>query len=334
MDDQFLRDLKQQPSPEFAARLRAALRTVPPHAAARVAPAVRGRKWFAAAASIAVVGFAFTLPPVRAAAEAFLDLFRVRNFTGVQFDPARLDTLEQSGFNPESLFGQIEPLTPEPQPTSYATAADAGAAAGIHVRVPTWLPQGFTATGIMGSSEMAARITLNTAGLQALLDTLGLADVELPQGLDGQAATVRIPPIVTQTFVNRDTVVTTQSGATNERSVHVIQARSPDVSFPAGIDLSKLAYAGLRVLGMSRDEAYRMSVTIDWRSTLIVPVPSQAVAYRPINVSGNEGLLIEGLAANESYPGGVLMWSAGEQTYAVAGAVSGEVLLEIAQNLQ
>jgi hypothetical protein len=74
--------------------------------------------------------------------------------------------------------------------------------------------------------------------------------------------------------------------------------------------------------------------TIDWRSTLIVPVPSKAVAYRPINVSGNEGLLIEGLAQNESHPGGVLMWSAGDQTFAVAGAASGEELLEIAQNLQ
>jgi hypothetical protein len=67
---------------------------------------------------------------------------------------------------------------------------------------------------------------------------------------------------------------------------------------------------------------------------LIVPVPSKAVAYRPINVAGNEGLLIEGLAQNESHPGGVLMWSAGEQTYAIAGAASGEELLEIAQNLQ
>jgi hypothetical protein len=321
MDDQFLRDLKKQPSPEFAARLRATLRTVPPRAVARVAPAPRVRKWFAAAASIAVVGFAFTLPPVQAAAEAFLDLFRVKNFTGVQFDPGRLQTLEASGFDPGQMFGSVEPLTPQPQPVSYATVADASAAAGIRVRVPAWVPQGYTSSGFMGTSEMAARVTLKTAGLQALLDALGLADVELPEGLDGQAATVRIPPVVTQTF------------AYGDMSLVVIQARSPDVSFPAGIDLSKLAYAGLRVLGMSRDEAYRMSVTIDWRSTLIVPVPSQAAAYRPINVSGNEGLLITGVA-QEGHIGGVLMWSAGEQTYAVAGPVGDEELLEIAQTLQ
>jgi len=53
MEDQFLRDLKAQPNPEFAARLRATLRAAPPNAVARVAPAANMRKWFAAAASIA-----------------------------------------------------------------------------------------------------------------------------------------------------------------------------------------------------------------------------------------------------------------------------------------
>ena len=107
MDDQFLRDLKEQPNPVFAARLRATLRTLPPNAVARVAPAAELREWFAAAASIAVVGFAFTLPPVQAGAEAFLDLFRVRQFTGVQFDPERLRSLESSGFSPEAIFGDV-----------------------------------------------------------------------------------------------------------------------------------------------------------------------------------------------------------------------------------
>ena len=332
MDDQFLRDLKTQPSSEFAARLRATLRAVPPNAVARVAPAAAMKKWFAAAASIAVVGLVFTFPPVQAAAEAFLDFFRVKQFTGVQFDPERLQSLESSGLRPEAIFGAVEPLTTPQEPVSYASAADAGAAAGIRVRTPAWVPPGFSSMGFMASSEMAARITINTAGMQAVLDTLGLPDVELPEGLDGQTATVRLPPVVTQTFVNRD--MKDRTGEILERTVHVIQAQSPDVSFPAGLDLSKLAYAGLRVLGMPRDEAYRMSTTIDWRTTLIVPVPSKAVAYRPLNVAGNEGLLIEGLAAGERFPGGVLMWSAGGETFAVAGAVGSQELLEIAQTLQ
>jgi hypothetical protein len=337
MDDQFLRDLKKQPNPVFAARLRATLRALPPNAVARVAPAAELRKWFAAAASIVVVGFAFTFPAVQAGAQAFLSLFRVTSFTGVQFDPEKLGeqlrALEGSGISPEAIFGVPEPLTEEQPPVSYATAADAGAAAGIDVLTPAWMSPGFTLSTIMASSEHAGRITLNIAGLQAVLDTLGLADAELPEGLDGETVTVRVPPIVTQTYENSTTVVD-QNGTTIPRSVHVIQGRSPDVSFPAGVDLSKIAYAALRVLGTPRDEAYRMSVTIDWRSTLLVPVPAKAVAYRPINVNGSDGLLIEGLAQGERFPGGVLMWSAGGETFAVAGAVSGEELLEIAQTLQ
>jgi hypothetical protein len=323
MDDRFLRDLRRQPNPDFAARLRATLRTLPPSAVARVAPADGFRRWFAAAASLAVIGFAFTLPPVQAAAQAFLNLFRITQFTGVEIDVERFRALESSGFDPSSLVGSLElQLDGVAEHVSYATAADASAAAGIEVRTPAWLPSGFASAEITGSPEGTARVTLKTASLQALLDTLGLADVELPVDLDGQPVTVHAWPIVTQRFVNGD------------RNIHVIQAKSPEVTFPAGVDLSQLAYAGLRVLGMSREEAYRMSVTIDWRSTLIVPVPARAAAYRPINVAGNEGLLIEGLAQDEDRPGGVLVWSAGGETFAVTGPVRGDQLLEIAQTLQ
>ena len=89
--------------------------------------------------------------------------------------------------------------------------------------------------------------------------------------------------------------------------------------------------------GMPRDEAYRMSVTIDWRSTLVVPVPSQAGSYRPINVAGNEGLLIEGQETEEGVPPRLLMWSAGGRTFAVGAPLNGPngvELLEIAQTLQ
>ncbi|HEY5567701.1 MAG TPA: hypothetical protein VIM81_10705 [Gammaproteobacteria bacterium] len=321
MDDRFLRDLKRQPNPDFAARLRATLHTLPANVV-RIAPVADLKRWFAVAASIAVVGFVFTLPAVQAGAQAFLDLFRVAQFTGVRFDAERLRNLESSGLNLQTMFGDVEALTTPQEPVSYATAAEAGAAAGVRVRTPAWVPPGYSSTGFVVSSEHAARITASTAGLQALLDALALDDVELPEGLDGQDATVRLPPIVNQTYANGD------------RMLHVIQSRSPDVSFPAGLDLSKLAYAGLRILGTPQDEAYRMSVTIDWRTTMIVPVPTQAAAYRPINVAGNEGLLIEGFAAGEQRGHSLLMWSAGGQTFAVTGPINGVELLEVAQTLQ
>lgn len=321
MDDRFLHDLKTQPDPEFAARLRAKLRSAPASAAPRAALPTRARKWLAVAASVAAVSFAFTLPPVQAAAIAFLELFRVKQFTGVSVDAERLRGLETSGFTPDAILGDFEPLTPPPEPVEYETLADAGTAAGLRVRTPAWLPPGFTLAEITASPEFMARITARTRTLQAVLDTLGLADVELPENLDGQVATVHVPPIVRQRFAN---------GA---RNVIVLQAASPEVSFPSEVELWRLAYAGLRVLGMARDEAYRMAVTVDWRSTLIVPVPAQATSYRPMNVSGHDGLLIESVARDEDHPGSVLLWSTGEETYAVMGAVRGDELLEMAQTL-
>jgi hypothetical protein len=322
MDDQFLRDLKKSPRPEFAARLRATLHTLPKGGVARSARATDLRKWFAAAASIAVVGFAFTLPAVQAGAQAFLDLFRVVQFTGVGFDAERFEGLETTGLDLQRMFGNVEPLTTPQPPVSYSTAEEAGAAAGIRVRRPAWVPPGYSSQGFVVSSEHAARIAASTAGLQELLDALGLDDVDLPDGLDGQVATVRVPPIVNETY------------SSGNFAVHVIQAQSPDVSFPAGLDLAKLAYAGLRVLGMPRDEAYRMSVTIDWRTTLIVPVPSRAAQYRPLNVNGNEGLLIEGFEAEGRRGQRLLMWGSSGETFAVLGPLHETELLEVAQTLQ
>ena len=283
MDDQFLRDLKKQPNPEFAARLRATLRALPPNAVARVAPAADFKRWFAAAASIAVVGFAFTLPPVQAAAEAFLDLFRVKQFTGVAVRPgAARSSLESSGFEPGSDLRQRGAAHDAAGARLVRDGGrrrrgrgDSRAHAGLGSA--GLLEHGFH--GVVGAWRRASRSTPPVC--RRCSTRSGSPTSSCPKGLDGQTATVRLPPVVTQTFVNRDLVVTDRNGEVIERSVHVIQAQSPDVSFPAGLDLSKLAYAGLRVLGMSRDEAYRMSVTIDWRTTLIVPVPSKAVAYRP-----------------------------------------------------
>src|SRR5690606_41474438 len=108
----------------------------------------RVRKWLAVAASVAAVSVAFTLPPVQAAAQAFLDLFRIKQFTGVSFDAERLRSLEASGFSPEMMLGELEPLTAPPEPVAYSTLADAGAAAGLSARTPAWLPPGFTLAAI------------------------------------------------------------------------------------------------------------------------------------------------------------------------------------------
>jgi hypothetical protein len=312
MDDQFLHDLRRAPQPEFAARLRGSLRA---HETRRsTLPRSSTVRWLAAAASIAVVSLAFTFPAVRAGAAAFLDLFRVVNFAGVRFDPERL---KASGVDLTSMFGEVEPLTEPGEPVSYADPAEAGQAAGIDLRLPAWVPPGWSLSETRVSAEHSARVTANTAKIQAVLDTLALDDVRLPEGIDGQVATAHVPPVVGLTYSNGST------------AMRLFEARSAEVSFPAEFDLPALAQAGLRILGLDRDEAYRMAYSIDWRNTLIVPVPADAASFRQINVAGADGLLVERVRG-----GRVLFWSTGGQMYVLASPLGAAEVLEMAQSLQ
>jgi hypothetical protein len=254
---------------------------------------------------------------VRAGAAAFLDLFRVVNFAGVPFDPQRLAGLKAGGVDLPSLLGDVEPLTPPAPPVSYADPVEAGQAAGIQVRLPAWVPPGFALTETVVTAEHSARLTANATKLKTVLDALAITDVRLPDGLDGQVATVTLPPIVGMTYRAGDV------------ALRLIEARSAEVSFPAGFDLPALAQAALRILGLDRDEAYRMAYSVDWRSTLIVPVPADAASFRQANVAGADGLLIE-----RARGGSVLLWSTGGRTYALSAPLGADGLLEMAQSLQ
>lgn len=330
MDDKFLHDLRRAPSPEFARRLRASLHTAElasdePRSTAPLA------KWAAMAASLALVSVAFTFPAVRAAAQAFLDLFRVVNVSAISFDAERLSELEQldlSSLDLPSIVGEnVEVLAESGAPTSYATLEDAGAAAGHRVLTPAWLPAGWALTTIEVVGENAARVTVRTEPLRQIIEALGIDDVSIPTGIDGQQATIRVPSVVHLEFTHTPTGGQLQSLGGN---LQLLQAQSPEVSFPAGLDLAALAEVGLRILGLERDEAYRLAQSIDWRSTLIVPVPAANATFTEVDVAGSDALLIQ---PRDEY-GGLLLWASGDQVFALGGPLPAPELLEIAQTLQ
>jgi hypothetical protein len=330
MDDKFLHDLRSAPAPEFARRLRVSLK------AAELAsdePRFNAplTKWAALAASLVLVSVAFTFPAVRAGAQAFLDLFRVVSVSAISFDAERLNELEQldlSSLDLPNIVGEnVEVLAESGPPTSYATLEDAGAAAGHRVLTPAWLPAGWALTTIEVAGENAARVTVATEPLRQVLEALGIDDVSVPAGLDGQQVTIRVRPVVHLEFTHTPADGQLQSLGGN---LQLLQARSPEVTFPAGLDLAAFAEVGLRILGIERDEAYRLAQSIDWRSTLIVPVPAANASFTEVNVAGNDALLIQ---PRDEY-GGLLLWASGDKVYALGGPLPAPELIEVAQTLQ
>lgn len=319
MNEDFMQSAWRKPPPPFAAQLRERLRRLDAQRAAsprrrHVLQAV------ACAASLLLAVGLLTVPAVRAGAETFLDLFRVVNFVAVRVPTERLATLQRGLDLPRMLGEQVHIVQAPGAPQSVATPEQAGALAGIAVHLPTWTPEGLTPQGIEVLGEQRWTVAASAQKLQQVLDTLGINDLTLPPGLDGQTAAIHLYPSVRISY-----------GA-QRGHVLLIQARRPDATLPVGADLPLLAEIGLRVLGFDPNEARRFANTIDWRTTLLVPVPASVANFHEVDVGGSKGLLIE-TPANSGPNQSQLLWSAGNSVFALVGNVRPEELYEMARSI-
>ncbi len=339
MDDEFMLSAWRRPRAEFARKLRQNLERLEESEDPVMHQPRPMMRYLAYAATLLLVVGAFTLPSVRAGAQAFLDLFRVVHFAPIS---VRADQMKKfsSGANmdlPKLLGDQVEVLKEPGPPRQVATIQEATAATGARIRQAAWLPAGFEQSRIDVMDEHAVRVTLNSATLNQLVEAFGIDDLRVPDSINGQSATLRVYPIVHIGY--------TRSGD-NPRQISLMQGRSPAATMPAGLDLATVAEIGLRVLGMENGEARRFAHSVDWRSTLVVPIPVEAATFRQIDVRGNQGLLIEPTDRNrerrgpngERQPSGPpvrqILWSAEGSVFALSGNVPPEELFEIAQNVQ
>lgn len=331
MDDQFMLGGWRKPRADFANKLRQRLDHLESEALVHHQPRPVTR-YLAYAASFLIAVSAFTLPSVRAGARAFLDLFRVVNFA-----PVAVSTDRIRKFNPDSnvdlprLLGEQVVVLKEPTaPRSVATLQEAAAAAGVPIRVPTWLPVGLEQSSIEVMSEHAARITINTEVVNSLIDAFGIEDLRVPDTVNGESATLRVHPIVRVDYERA-------SNGKFRKQAMLLQGRSPEALLPAGVELATLAEIGLRVMGLDRAEAHRFAGSVDWRTTLIVPVPADVAVFRQIDVQGNPGLIVEAKhrpQQRNSQQATFILWTARGSVFALAGNVSREELFEMAQSVQ
>ncbi|MGH8219763.1 MAG: hypothetical protein ACREUT_14560 [Steroidobacteraceae bacterium] len=325
MHDEFMLAGLRKPRPELVREVRGRLAAL--EAGERRAARMPPLRWAAAAAAVIVLACTFALPSVRAAAQAFLDLFRVVNFAPVAVGTDRLRLLaDPQGIDLPRLLGdQIQTLQAPGPPQAVPTLDAAGSLAGTRIAVPTWQPVGLGLERIEVVGSRKLRVTGNTANLQRVLDSLGIDDVSAPAWLDGQVVTAKVAPIVRMTYGDAD------------RHAVLIESRQPDVVLPPGADLAQLADIALRVLGVERGEAYRVAQSVDWRTTLIVPIPSDVSYFRQIDVQGNGGLLVGTVRARgrqASKVGTELLWSSGDRVFALIGNLPPTELFTMAQSVQ
>ncbi len=334
MDDRFLHAARENPRPEFTSALRRRLAAEDAARGSRSFPKRRGLRralGVVVPAAVAIAALAL-FPDVRAGAQAFLEMFRVRNFVAVNVDPSRFEALQKDVADPRRILGEVRVLREAGPAQRFATPALAFAAAGYAPAEPAILPAGLVADSAMVVDGQEVELTLDARRLSDLLASLDIRDAGIPPAYDGARVHVRTGRRVGIRY-RKDKI-----------EAVLMQAPNPEISMPPGLERARLAEIGLRVVGLPADEARRFADRVDWNSTMLIPLPTGKATFREVDVRGQHGLLIEAAEdgdrkdAAETLPGNrrperILLWSNGERVFALGGNLRDYSLLEMANSI-
>lgn len=262
-------------------------------------------------AALALLVVAFSLAPVRAAASDFLGLFRVQKFAAISISPRQMALLEQVA--DQGLYpGEFQSIQEPAPPQAVAGLEEAAAMSGSEVLTPAALG---APAEVAVSGAGSGRLIVDIDNARRILSAVELDPALLPDSLDGAEIDVAIYPGVKQRW---------------ENGVTLLQSASPQIDYPDDVNPDVLGEALLQMLGMSQREAQRLAASIDWSSTLLLPVPEDLATFSEVSVNGVSALALSSVQGRENS----LMWQQDGVVFLLVGPESIESLQRIAASLQ
>ncbi len=238
----------------------------------------RGRLWRPVLGGVIVLALlvgVFSFAPSRALARQFLSIFRVRKFAIIQVNPDEAQIEQVARALEDTLFVKEPEMVVDEPTVKVSSTEEASELAGFQVRMPQYLPaQGELEIQVKGRSEFVFHVQRD-----ALVMLLELADMDpdrVPDGWEEAAIRVTIPSAVSIGFDR----------------FQIGQVLAPTVEYPVGLDPQIVGEAGLRLFGLSPEEAQRISGSIDWTNTLVLPVPADVAEFREVRVAGEEAVFL------------------------------------------
>ena len=277
-------------------------------------------------AIVLILVIVFSVPATRAFASQLLSLFRVQQVVVVPVDYTGMQQLtgnstlgkQLSQLASSSITAEQTPGAP----VAVTDVAQANQLAGFNVR----LPQGMTPSSISVEKASSFSLKVDRAKAQALLNEAGRPDLVLPTSIDGAEITINIPAGVSAAYgtcpqpgENDNSSALGMNGSAARKyadCVILAEIPSPTVSAPDNVDIGQLAQIGLEFTGMTSDQASAFTKTVNWTSTLVIPIPKNAATYQQVTVDGVTGTLIQRPA--DDAPQYVLIWVKNGIVYAIS----------------
>ena len=301
--------------------------------------ATRLRPVWVGAALAAFLIACFSFAPARSWAQRVLAMLRVQKIAVVPVDTAALQG-PLSGSDTGRMIGQfisdniVVTMHSEPQPV--ANVSQATQLAGFPVRL---LSERSDAPKITVQGEGAFQMTLNRDRLQGVLDELGRSDLQLPSSIDGALVAVHVPRAVTAVYGpcrehGKNNAQKLPPVAALASCVTLAEVPSPTVSVPPELNVPQLATLALQAAGMSAQDAQAFCDTVDWTSTLVLPIPRDAGSYETTGVDGAQGTLITLRGWAQGMPGYSLLWVKSGIIYSLTGFGSADQAVPLADSLE
>lgn len=275
-------------------------------------------------AAVITLAVGLSFGSVRAAAARLLGVFRVTRFQTIAVTPgdlARVERMLREGIGSVRLgdYGEIEMAT---EGTDGLVSLDqAKAAVDFGLRLPSRLPAGMEFQGLWATPSVRLSLTLAVDRANAFLTSLGGTKM-LPQELDGEEFTLRIPA-----------AIDAQYGG--DGSLHVLQARSPELDVPGDAGAEAVRDALLAMPFLPDNVKRQVAAVEDWQHTFLVPDVRGSTQETTVN--GAPGVYItvptEYQDEGRETPN-ALVWEKSGVVYAIVGEFDLEEGLAVANSMK
>ena len=298
----------------------------------------RSRLAWAASLAAAVIAISLLFPATRSFAQRLLATLRVQKVQTLALDFSSLDNPGNRGLQQalQQMISEKVVVTTDERELPAASRDAASQLAGFSVRL---LSSRTDAPAFRVSGAHAFHTVVDRARLQDLMDQAGRPDLILPATLDGAPLSVQIPRGVEVSYGNckhEEPPQTASSSVTPATPTNpclvLIEAPSPVVNYPSDLNLQQLAETALQLAGMNPVQARQFCQTVDWKSTLVLPIPPMVRSTETVSVNGAQGTLLH--FPSHDRPSYALIWVDGGMIYSLIGWGEPSSAVQLASSLE
>lgn len=276
--------------------------------------------WVAAFALVVLAAF-LAFPLTRSLAQRFLLTLRVQKVQPVSIDTSVLEGNQALQQAIRQMVSDKVVVTVDEKEQQAASAEAASELTGFRVQLVggrSDAPE-FTVLG-----QHSFNLTAERARLQDIFNEAGRGDLVVPASVDGAMVAVQIPRGVLVRYGHcakpRKDGQSAQEQAESsspQNCLVLLEVPAPMISVPANLDLGQLAEIALELAGLTPAQAKEFCQTVDWKSTLVLPLPRHVRSYETVEVNGVQGTLVHQFAGRG--PNYTLVWVKNGVVYSLVG---------------